>query len=106
MGQHAPAKQILDLLRAAKNHGFWIKQHNTDYLPDDILALHSSLGIHAANVAPEFAVAETHALLQLCRDHGLDRLRETLLRTSYESRKWEKWMVPDTVASDFDRAVI
>jgi tagatose-1,6-bisphosphate aldolase non-catalytic subunit AgaZ/GatZ len=99
-------KQILDLLRAAKNHGFWIKQHNTDYLPDDILALHSSLGIHAANVAPEFAVAETHALLQLCRDHGLDRLRETLLRTSYESRKWEKWMVSDSVASDFDRAVI
>ena len=99
-------KQILDLLQAAKRHGFWIKQHNTDYLPDDILSLHSSLGIHAANVAPEFALAETHALLDLCRDHGLRRLEETLLRVSFESKKWEKWMVPDTAASDLDRAVI
>ena len=99
-------EQITDLLQAAKRHGFWIKQHNTDYLPDKILALHSTLGIHAANVAPEFAVAETQALLNLCQEHGLNRLKETLLRSSYESRKWEKWMVSGTTASDFERAVI
>jgi tagatose-1,6-bisphosphate aldolase non-catalytic subunit AgaZ/GatZ len=99
-------KQILDLLHAAQKHGFWIKQHNTDYLPDDILALHSNLGIHAANVAPEFAVAETQAILKICREHGLRRFEETLLSASYASKKWEKWMVDGTNASDFDRSVV
>ena len=105
-GGAAMRSQIEALLKATAEHGLWIKQHNTDYLPFPILELHPHLGIQAANVAPEFGVEETRALVQLSREHGLPYLEETLIRVAFESRKWEKWMVPATTASDFDRAVI
>ncbi len=98
--------QIEALLKATAEHGLWIKQHNTDYLPYSILELHPRLGIHSANVAPEFGVVETRALVQIAREYDQPFLEETLLRVSFASRKWEKWMVPATTASDFERAVI
>ncbi len=105
-GSEPMQAQILDLLETTARHGFWVKQHNTDYLPATILDLHPRLGIHAANVAPEFGVVETRALLKLCREHHLVHLEETLLKEAFESRKWEKWMTPGTTAPDLDRAVI
>ena len=67
---------------------------------------HPRLGIHAANVAPEFGVAETQALLQVLEDNGLHRYSDRFVQVAYESRKWDKWMLKNTQASDRDRAVI
>jgi hypothetical protein len=64
------------------------------------------VGVHAANVAPEFGVAETKAFLQACRDNGLDDVYDQFIELSFNTRKWEKWMLPHTTASDYDRAVI
>ena len=84
----------------------FLKQHNTDYLSDEALGWHPWLGIHAANVAPEFGVEESRALLRTLTTHGLLRERDAFLELAYSSRKWEKWMLPGTRATDRDRAVI
>ena len=42
-------------------YGIFMKEHNTDYLSTDSLKWQPRLGIHAANIAPEFGVAETKA---------------------------------------------
>jgi hypothetical protein len=83
-----------------------MKEHNTDYLSDDALQWHPRLGIHAANVAPEFGVAETRALLDVLEGNGQQALAEQFLQAAYASKKWDKWMLRDTRASDRDRAVI
>ena len=41
-----------------------MKEHNADYLTND-LSWHPKLGIHAANVAPEFGVVETKLFLKI-----------------------------------------
>jgi hypothetical protein len=64
------------------------------------------LGIHAANVAPEFGVAETRALLAVLECNGLEPLAERFLQTAFHSKKWDKWMLQDTQATDRDRAII
>jgi D-tagatose-1,6-bisphosphate aldolase subunit GatZ/KbaZ len=51
----------------AARHSCGLKEHNADYLPDSVLLGHPLLGVAAANVAPEFAVAETDAYLHLAR---------------------------------------
>jgi hypothetical protein len=83
-----------------------MKEHNTDYLSDGALQWHPRLGIHAANVAPEFGVAETRALLHILESNGLESLAELFLQISYNSNKWDKWMLKDTKATDRDRAII
>ena len=83
-----------------------MKVHNGDYLSDEALRWHPRLGIHAVNVAPEFGVAETRALVELLRAHRLDIVADRFLQISLESGMWTKWMLPDTTASDEDRAII
>ncbi|MFZ2412258.1 MAG: class II D-tagatose-bisphosphate aldolase, non-catalytic subunit, partial [Candidatus Methanoperedens sp.] len=51
--------EIPKILDICNKYNIFLKQHNTDYLSDEALAWHPKLGIHSANVAPEFGVAET-----------------------------------------------
>jgi tagatose-1,6-bisphosphate aldolase non-catalytic subunit AgaZ/GatZ len=98
--------QLPKMIEICNQHGIFMKEHNTDYLSDEALQWHPRLGIHAANVAPEFGVAETKALVGVLESNGLSHLAERFLKLSYESRKWEKWMIDGTKASDRDRALI
>ena len=61
---------------------------------------------NAANVAPEFGVAETRALITILDGNGLYNLSERFLKLAYDSKKWDKWMRPNTSATDRDRAII
>lgn len=94
------------LIEGLKRFGILLKQHNTDYLSDEVLRWHPFLGIHAANVAPEYGVVESRALLFILEAKRLKPLRDRFLEIAYESKKWVKWMLPDTRATDRDRAII
>ncbi len=98
--------QLPKMIEICNRYGIFMKEHNTDYLSDDALQWHPRLGIHAANVAPEFGVAETRALLAILENNNLQALAERFLQTAYNSNKWDKWMLKDTKATDRDRAII
>jgi tagatose-1,6-bisphosphate aldolase non-catalytic subunit AgaZ/GatZ len=98
--------QLPKMIEICNRYGIFMKEHNTDYLSDDALQWHPRLGIHAANVAPEFGVAETRALLAILENNGLHALADRFLQTAYDSNKWDKWMLKDTKATDRDRALI
>lgn len=94
------------LLGLCAAHGIALKEHNGDYLSNEALMWHPRLGIHATNVAPEFGVAETRHVFFLCREFGCTTLTDRFAELAYNSGKWRKWMLPDTTATDFDRATI
>ena len=98
--------QIPKMIQICNEHGIFMKEHNADYLSNDALKWHPRLGIHAANVAPEFGVTETRALISILEKNNLNKLSENFLKLSFESRKWEKWMLKDTKATDRDRSII
>jgi hypothetical protein len=94
------------MIDTCNQFGIMMKEHNTDYLSDDALKWHPRLGIHAANVAPEFGVTETRAIVELYEENGLQKEAEKLLAIAFDSKKWFKWMLKETVATDRDRAII
>lgn len=98
--------QVPKMIEICNRYGVMMKEHNTDYLSDEALHWHPRLGIHAANVAPEFGVSETLALINILERFELNNISESILQISYESRKWEKWMLDKTTASDRDRSII
>ena len=106
--QGQPPSEVFlpEVLRMLDGFGVHLKQHNTDYLSTEILRWHPLLGIHAANVAPEFGVVETLTLLNVLESRGLERLAERFLQLAFDTRKWEKWMIDDTSASDRERSII
>ena len=92
--------QLPKMIEICNRYGIFMKAHNTDYLTDEALQWHPKLGIHAANVAPEFGVAETKALIDLLENNGLSSLADCFLKLSYDSKKWNKWMLKTTKATD------
>jgi hypothetical protein len=98
--------QVPKMIEICKKHNIFMKEHNTDYLSDIALSWHPRLGIHAANVAPEFGVAETRAFLKIMEDNNLTSQADKFLELAYNSNKWDKWMLPNTTASDRDRSII
>ena len=98
--------QLPKMVEICNRHGVLMKEHNTDYLSDEALQWHPRLGIHAANVAPEFGVSESKALVKVLEANGLTQLAERFLAVALASNKWDKWMLKDTKATDRDRALI
>jgi tagatose-1,6-bisphosphate aldolase non-catalytic subunit AgaZ/GatZ len=98
--------QLPKMIEICNRYGILMKEHNTDYLSDEALQWHPRLGIHAANVAPEFGVTESRALVGVLEANGYNSLSERFLQLAYESNKWNKWMLPGTKADDRDRAII
>ena len=98
--------QVPKMIEICKKFNVFMKEHNGDYLSDLSLSWHPRLDIHAVNVAPEFGVAETNALLQILESNNLESLAMKFIELSYESKKWDKWMLPNSAASVRDKAII
>ena len=98
--------QVPMMIEICNKFGIMMKEHNTDYLSNEALEWHPRLGIHAANVAPEFGVVESKAFADILQKNKMDKLAEDFFQTSYDSKKWEKWMLDGTEASDNDKSII
>jgi len=101
-----PEIQIPRMIDICSKYGIYMKEHNTDYLSTESLRWQPRLGIHAANIAPEFGVAETRAFVKILKETNQLDLLERFLTEAYNSMKWKKWMLKDTTANDFDRSII
>jgi tagatose-1,6-bisphosphate aldolase non-catalytic subunit AgaZ/GatZ len=107
VAEEVPAEiQLPKMIEICNAHGIFMKEHNTDYVSDEALQWHPRLGIHAANVAPEFGVAETTALIDVLEGNGLERYAERFIQLAHDSRKWEKWMLPANESTVRERAII
>jgi len=93
------------LCSIAKKHGLGFKEHNADYLPLNVLKVHPELGITGANVAPEFGLVETKALLKLARqeeeaieagsDMGSSEFASVIQKAALECGRWKKWLLKE-----------
>ena len=98
--------QLPKMIEICNKYEILMKEHNTDYLSKESLAWHPKLGIHSANVAPEFGVIETKSLINLFKDMKMEKEKEEFLEISLNSKKWEKWMIKGSKASDFEKSII
>ncbi len=101
-----PEIQLPKMIQICNRHNMFMKEHNTDYISDEALSWHPRLGIHAANVAPEFGVSETLSLIKTLKSNGLKTILDNILEISYSSGKWKKWMLPNSEASDEEKSII
>lgn len=86
-----PEISIPQILNLCKRNNIFLKEHNLDYVTSDLLKWHPKLGIHAANVAPEFGVTHTKEILELLNIEQLKDHRSQLIDIAVKSNKWQKW---------------
>lgn len=97
---------LLKLIRLCNQHNVLLKEHNADYLSNETLSWHPQMGIDSANIAPEFGVIETKTFLKILKENHWHTLHEQTLDLAFHSGKWKKWMLDNTTATDYERAVI
>ncbi len=104
---HFDAKGTAQLIKIAAQYGVGFKEHNGDYLSAVSCRIHPELGVTGMNVAPEFGLVETDALLaladlegKLLRERWLpekasSNLRALLIQKTFADAPWKKWMTDD-----------
>lgn len=99
-------KKILELSSLINSYGLLSKAHNCDYLDTTTLKTIPKSGINGVNIAPEYGVVETKTMISLCKKNKLDDELNEFYSLSYESRKWEKWLKPESTLSNKQKAVL
>ncbi len=112
---HYSFENARHLAAVTASNAMELKEHNSDYLPDDILLMHPALGVGSSNVAPEFGVEETRAYLclaklekKLCElgvlaSHG--HVETILPKAAVETGRWRKWMVGEVGKYSVDKVL-
>ena len=98
--------EIKKMIKFCNEENIMIKEHNGDYLVEHALRYHPKIGIHGINVAPEFGVVETKSILSWLEKNDLNDFKDKFLEISYNSKKWEKWMLPNSSTTKIDKAII
>ncbi len=98
--------QLIKNLEICKKYNIYMKEHNADYLNEDSIKLHPFLGIHAANVAPEFGVTETISFLKVLENEKLNQFKEEFIDIAFKSNKWKKWVIKENELSKKEKAII
>lgn len=105
-GMLPPSVQLPEIIRMCERNEVFLKEHNADYLSQRALDWHKRFGIHATNVAPEFGTVETRAILDLAKSIGDSEFIDYFSNLVLTGGKWQKWMVPDSLASDDEKVII
>jgi hypothetical protein len=105
-GMLSASFQIPEIIEVCNRYKVYLKEHNADYLPDESLAWHRRFGIPAANVAPEFGVSETKALLSAAKSNGQSWFVDDFSEHVVSKLKWKKWLVESSNATLEDKVLI
>ena len=87
-------QKLRTMLALVKSYVLLAKEHNGDWVPQEIINQKRDLGLQYINIAPEFGEIETRVLLQYIRSNTEDFLK--FYKLCLESNRWKKW-----VSSDF-----
>ena len=98
--------QLLKMIEICDKNKIYMKEHNADYLSNNSLSWHPRLGIHAANVAPEFGVCETSKIVEILKQNKMSDLLKHFIKLSVKSKKWEKWVINPNKISDLEKTLI
>jgi len=102
----SPAFQIPEILDLCRKFGVYLKEHNADYLPIESLKWHRIFGIHSANVAPEFGVEETRAIISIAREYKQDWFIDDFGNRVLNGGKWRKWLIDNSESSDSEKILM
>jgi len=83
-------QRLQSMIELAKKHNLIAKEHNGDWVSNEVVREKSKYGLEYINIAPELGEIETRVILD--RIKGDHVLFEKFFNICYCSKKWEKWV--------------
>jgi D-tagatose-1,6-bisphosphate aldolase subunit GatZ/KbaZ len=86
--------RLIEMVKIAKKWNLIAKEHNGDYLSDELVKSKFKNGLNCINIAPEFGKIETDIILdEMNKNHK--NLINDFFNICYESKRWGKWVKSD-----------
>jgi len=82
-------ERLLEMIEVCNEYDLLSKEHNGDYISEDLIAKKFSEGLYAINIAPEFGRIETQTVIDMIGTDSEDF--NLFFRLCKESMKWVKW---------------
>lgn len=80
--------KLIEMLEVCKEFNLLSKEHNGDYISNDMRRRKLDLGLDSINIAPEFGVIQTNVLLENLNETEFEQFYEIC----FSSNKWKKWV--------------
>jgi fructose/tagatose bisphosphate aldolase len=83
--------RLIEMIKVVDKHGLISKEHNGDYLTDELVSEKFKNGLDSINIAPEFGQIETKIILEDIKSNHpefFDRFYDLCLN----SNRWVKWV--------------
>lgn len=80
--------RLISMVELSRKHNLISKEHNGDYLPEELIKEKFKYGLDSINIAPEFGVIETKVILESINESNFQKFFEICLN----SKKWVKWV--------------
>jgi hypothetical protein len=97
--------RLIEMVKVARNHDMISKEHNGDYLTNELVKSKFNNGLNCINIAPEFGQIETKIILNIIKTNHIELLDE-FYEICYESKRWVKWVDADFIPEDNKEEII
>lgn len=91
--------KLINMINVCKEFGVKSKEHNGDYVSNNIRQQKLRLGLDSINIAPEFGVIQTNTIIKNLNECEFDKFFDIC----YKSNKWKKW-VPENFNPQLNRS--
>ena len=97
--------RLIEMVKVAKKHGMISKEHNGDYLTNELVKSKFNNGLDCINIAPEFGQIETKIILDIIKTDYPDLLDE-FYNICYDSKRWVKWVDSNFIPEENKEEII
>ena len=85
--------RLIEMVKVAKKWNLIAKEHNGDYLSNELIKAKFEAGLDCINIAPEFGQIETKEWMGVL--HEYPQIVDKFYKICLESKKWVKWVSED-----------
>jgi hypothetical protein len=97
--------RLIDMINVVDEFGLISKEHNGDYLTNELVKSKFKNGLDCINIAPEFGQIETKIILKEIKINYPD-LFDEFYQICYDSKRWVKWVDKSFIAENNKEEVI
>jgi len=95
--------KLCEMIHIIKEFGLLTKEHNGDFMQDDIKIDRFNKGLHSLNIAPELGTLETKVIMNNLMNN---KYFESVYLICLKSNKWVKWVDRDFIPENNKQLII
>jgi hypothetical protein len=99
-------QKLKDMVAMVAKHNLISKEHNGDYLTNELLCDKFKNGLDSINIAPEFGQIETKVILNEILEFNNQTLFDEFYKICFESNRWVKWVDNDFKPEENKKEII